>query len=174
MAFRQEAQDWSQAVQLAPLLGPGSAIGASTLRGVAANELKDAVIGETIGIDPRDIASVLKNKRNALNLNAPKGVTRYFNGDEAIQHFNRHGSELSDALSRSSYNLKNHLDDANHVINNGTFVPELNGFVRLIGGKGNAKYAFVGMERGTNRITTFHIKTVKELIKKAPSLGLSK
>ena len=114
--------------------------------------------------------AVLRN----LDEVAPKNVTRYFNGDEAIQHFNRHGSELSDVLGRSSYNLKNYLDDANHVINNGTFVPELNGYVRLIGGKGSAKYAFVGMERGTNRITTFHIKTVKELIKKAPSLGLSK
>ena len=107
-------------------------------------------------------------------LNAPKGVVRAFNGDEAARHFAEHGDELAGALGKRNYNLADYLDDANHDINNGTFVPELNGYVRLIGGEGSAKFAFVGLERGPNAITTFHIKTVKELIKKAPSLGLSR
>jgi hypothetical protein len=41
-------------------------------------------------------------------------------------------------------------------------------------GEGSAKAAFVGVERGTGAITTFHIKTVKEISKMAPSLGWSK
>jgi filamentous hemagglutinin len=78
------------------------------------------------------------------------------------------------AFGRSSYNLKNYLDDANHVIKNGTFVPEMSGYVRLIGGKGSAKYGFVGLDRASGNITTFHVKSVSELAKKAPSLGFSK
>lgn len=77
------------------------------------------------------------------------------------------------ALGKTSYNLRNYLDDANHVIQNGTWVPELNGYVRLVGGKGSAKAAFVGVDRVGGNITTFHIKTVKELSRSAPSLGWS-
>lgn len=100
--------------------------------------------------------------------------TRFFKGDEAVIHFERHGSELMEAFGRKSYSLKDYLDDANYVIKNGTFVPEANAYVRLIGGKGSAKYGFVGLDRATGNITTFHVKSVGVLAKKAPSLGLSK
>jgi len=36
------------------------------------------------------------------------------------------------------------------------------------------KFGFVGLDRATGEITTFHIKNISELIKKAPSLGLGK
>ncbi|WP_427340818.1 hypothetical protein, partial [Caloranaerobacter sp. DY30410] len=97
-----------------------------------------------------------------------------FKGDEAVIHFEKHGKELMDAFGKDAYNLKNYIDDANHVINNGTYVKELNGYVKLIGGKGSAKYGFVGLDRATGNITTFHIKTASELSKKAPSLGILK
>ncbi|MBM5608835.1 hypothetical protein [Listeria ivanovii] len=70
--------------------------------------------------------------------------------------------------------MGDYVNDANHVINTGKYVPELNGYVRLVGGKGRAKFAFVGLDRTTGEITTFHLKTVKQLIKKAPSLNLEK
>ena len=63
------------------------------------------------------------------------------------------------------------MQDANYIIENGTYVPELNGFIEFMQGK---KYGFVGLNRETGNITTFHIKTVTELIKKAPSLGFGK
>ena len=100
--------------------------------------------------------------------------TKFFKGDEAVKHFEKHGSELMGAFGRKSYNLKDYLSDANHVIKNGTFVPEMNGYVRLIGGKGSAKYGFVGLDRATGNITTFHTKSVSKLARKAPSLGFSK
>ncbi len=96
-----------------------------------------------------------------------------FGGDEAVIHFEKHGKSVMDALGKSSYDLKNYLDDANHIIKNGTFVPELNGYVKLIGGQGSAKYGFVGLNRTTGNITTFHIKTAKELSNLAPSLGIT-
>lgn len=36
------------------------------------------------------------------------------------------------------------------------------------------KYGFVGFDRATGDITTFHIKNVSELMKKAPSLGFER
>ncbi|MBI6763102.1 hypothetical protein, partial [Pseudomonas syringae] len=101
-------------------------------------------------------------------------ATRFFKGDEAVKHFEKHGSELMSAFGKSEYNIKSYLDDANHVIRNGDFVPEMNGYVKMIGGEGSAKYGFVGVDRATGNITTFHVKTVSELARKAPSLGFSK
>ncbi|WP_144461607.1 T7SS effector LXG polymorphic toxin [Bacillus pumilus] len=95
-----------------------------------------------------------------------------FKGDQAIIHYEKHSKEIMDAMGKNQYNIKNYLKDANHVIHKGRYVPELNGYVRLIGGKGSAKYGFVGLDRKTGNITTFHIKSVKELSKKAPSLGI--
>jgi len=97
-----------------------------------------------------------------------------FKADEANLHFETHGKEIMDALGKNEYGLKNYIDDANHVVQNGTYTSELNGFVQPLGGIGSAKYGFVGLNRATGNITTFHIKTVSELIKKAPSLGFIK
>lgn len=36
------------------------------------------------------------------------------------------------------------------------------------------KYGFVGLDRASGDITTFHIKSVSELINRAPSLGLGR
>ncbi|MGM0815638.1 MAG: T7SS effector LXG polymorphic toxin [Bacillota bacterium] len=95
-----------------------------------------------------------------------------FKGDEAIIHFEKHSKEIMGAMGKNKYNIKNYLEDANHLVQKGQYVPELNGYVRIVGGKGSAKYGFVGLDRKTGNITTFHIKSVKELSKKAPSLGI--
>lgn len=109
----------------------------------------------------------LKTKKNISFSNLTK-----FKNDEAISHFNKHSSEVMQSLGKSSYNFKEYIKDANYIIKQGTFVPELNGYVKLIGEKGSAKYGFVGLDRKTNNLTTFHIKSTKELSKKAPSLGI--
>lgn len=87
-------------------------------------------------------------------------------------HFSKHGSEMKQALNKKNYSIADYLSDANHVIKEGQFVPEMNGYIKLVGGEGSAKYAFVGLDRTTGNITTLHLKSVKELAKKAPSLGL--
>ena len=86
-------------------------------------------------------------------------------------HYVKHGAEMQKALGKNTYSMTNYLDDANYIIQNGTYVPELNGYVKFVAGQ---KYGFVGLDRATSDITTFHIKTVSELIKNAPSLGLGK
>lgn len=84
----------------------------------------------------------------ATNNKLPDGFElnkhRFFKGDGSVVHFDKHGSEMMSAFNRTSYNMKNYLDDAHHTIKTGTYVPELNGFVKLIGGLGSAKYAFTG------------------------------
>lgn len=92
--------------------------------------------------------------------------------DGANSHFNKHAKEIMDTLRKNSYNLKEYIDDANYIIKNGQYTPELNGYVKFMGGKGHAKYGFVGLDRKIGRITTFHVKGIKELEKKAPSLGI--
>lgn len=87
------------------------------------------------------------------------------------EHYGRHGQEIADVLGDSDYSIDKYLDDANYIINNGTYVPELNGYVSFISGE---KYGFVGLDRTTGDITTFHIKNISELIKKAPSLGFER
>ena len=77
------------------------------------------------------------------------------------------GKTVDEAISQ----LDKYLDDANYIINNGTYAPELNGYVSFMSGK---KYGFVGLDRTTGDITTFHIKNISELIKKAPSLGFER
>lgn len=86
-------------------------------------------------------------------------------------HFDKHFRHIAEALGDSTYNLKDYLTDANWVIQNGTFSSELNGYVALVGGKGSAKAAFVGIDRVTKEITTFHLKDVSKLEKTAPGLG---
>lgn len=70
------------------------------------------------------------------------------------------------AFGKTSYNLKSYVDDANFIIKNGTFVPELNGYVRLIGGQGSAKFGFVGLNRATGKLLLFILKQLRRLLKK--------
>lgn len=86
-------------------------------------------------------------------------------------HYGKHGPEITDVLGDSNYSIDKYLDDANYIINNGTYVSELNGYVSFIRGR---KYGFVGLDCNTGDITTFHIKNISELIKNAPSLGFGR
>ena len=102
------------------------------------------------------------------------GKNVFKNQDLFDEHYVKHSEQFKKVFNRSNYSKADYLNDANHVIKNGQFVPEMNGYVKFVGGKGSAKYAFVGLDRATGEITTFHLKTVSELIKKAPSLGFQK
>jgi len=114
-----------------------------------------------------DVAAVTSGGTKLLTSNG----LRRFAGNKAVEHFEKHGESVMKALGRTDYNLANYLDDANHVIKTGTWVPELNAYTKLIGGLGSPKAAFVGVDRAVGNITTFHVKSVQELSRSAPSLG---
>lgn len=127
-----------------------------------------------LGVPGRIPATRISPVQRIKSRQVASGLNVKFRGDQAVVHFDKHATQIMRATGISSYNLKNYLQDANHVIENGKYVPELNGYVRLVGGRGDAKFAFVGLDRTSKFITTFHIKSATELEKRAPSLGISR
>ncbi len=104
--------------------------------------------------------------------NVSKNSSKNFNSISSLnQHYAKHGKEIAEMLEKPNYSVKDYLDDANYIVKNGIYSPELNGYVKFLRGD---NYGFVGLDRETGNITTFHIKKVGELAKKAPSLGLRK
>lgn len=86
-------------------------------------------------------------------------------------HYAKHGQQIADVSGKTNYSIDDYLSDANYIITNGSYAPELNGYVSFMSGD---KYGFIGLDRATGDITTFHIKTVSELMKKVPSIGFEK
>ncbi|EHF3618559.1 hypothetical protein JSO10_000469 [Listeria innocua] len=132
--------------------------------------LTDMALGLGFGI------AVARNKalRTKLQNNSIRQRIEFNNEELFKEHFKKHSREIMDTLNLKRYSRNDYLNDANQVISTGQYVPEINGYVKLVGGKGKAKYAFVGLDRETGSITTFHLKSVKQLMKKAPSLKLEK
>lgn len=69
------------------------------------------------------------------------------------KHFAQHGNQFNGLYS----NPQEYLQGANYVINNGTFVPEMNGYAMFfrVTSKGKNLYHFVGLERSGLYITTY-------------------
>jgi len=152
---------------------------ALTFAGKLDDKLARTRLGEGIQTAKRKLEDRFsRGKETACGCNdflTPKGkskLVKFKNQMLLEQHFDKHAKKIMKAMGKNQYTIKEYLEDANHVIRNGQYVPELNAYVKLIGGKGKAKYAFVGMDRKTGNITTFHIKSAKELSKEAPSLGI--
>ena len=88
-----------------------------------------------------------------------------FTGDEAIKHFYKHADQIMKVLKKSSYNLKDYINDANWIIKNGRYSEKFNGFYYYLGNakKGESLFGFVGLKNNGQNIATFHIKTATEL-----------
>lgn len=79
-----------------------------------------------------------------------------FNNKEALRnHFQKHGHEIANVLNKNNYTMSDYLSDDNYIINNGEYSSDLNVYVLFMK---NDNYGFVGLDRNTNNITTFHIK----------------
>ena len=52
-----------------------------------------------------------------------------FKPGQDLIHFNKHSGEIADVLGHQGYTLGQYVADANSVIKNGKFAPELNGYV---------------------------------------------
>lgn len=102
-----------------------------------------------------------------LGLVSGPGAIKFlkFGGDEAIKHFGKHADQIMKVSRVSSYNLANYVDDANWIIQNGSYSSKLNGYYYYMGNssRGESLFGFVGMKNGGSIISTFHIKTAKQL-----------
>lgn len=101
------------------------------------------------------------------------GGTRAFRSGEDVAHFDRHGQSIARVLGRENYTVSGYVDDANWVVGTGAFSPELNAYVRFVGGVGQAKAVVVGLDRATGNLTTMHLKPISFIEQRAPSLGWS-
>ena len=79
-------------------------------------------------------------------------VERAFKKGEDIRHFDKHGTEISQTLGIQNYNVGQYVSDANSVILNGVFTPELNAYVSIPGGTGGAKGLMAGVDRAQVRL----------------------
>ena len=105
-------------------------------------------------------------------IGAESTVKYSFKAGEDAVHFEKHGARVANKLDLGSgYNVEQYVQDANQVIHEGIYVPELHAYVKIPTGPGSAQAPFVGLDRVTNEITTFHMKPVTFLEKSAPSLG---
>jgi len=115
---------------------------------------------------PNVLKSVAKSPSSSVEILALPAAgqtsgTRKF--PTAVEHFEKHALPKSDG-----YNVKNYIDDANSVINNGLYSSKFNAFVKpLTNGK---NFEFVGLNRNNGNITTLHIKGFDQLLKKDPEL----
>ena len=72
------------------------------------------------------------------------------------EHFAKHGKEFGGMYQTAD----EYLAGANYVIKNGTYVPEMNGFIMYyrITSKGKTLYHFVGLKNGGTNISTYFTK----------------
>jgi hypothetical protein len=102
-----------------------------------------------------------------VNLDGAKTSTKFFKfgGDEAVEHFGKHADQIMKVTGKSAYNLINYVDDANWIIQNGTYSSKLNGYYSFManGSQGQSLFGFVGMKNGGSTISTFHIKSAAQL-----------
>ena len=90
-------------------------------------------------------------------------IINFSSDDNLMLHFKKHGNQIAKILEKENYTVKNYLEDANYIIKHGEYIEPPNGYLKFMSGK---KYGFVGLDRATGNITTFHIKSVQELSKK--------
>jgi RHS repeat-associated protein len=104
-----------------------------------------------------------------------QGTRGFKTGTDGLEHFTKHSKSVMNLTGRSNYSLDQYLSEANHIIKNGQFIPERSAYIKFMGTYNSvARYGFVGIDRISGHITTFHIKGVEWLSKFAPSSGIIK
>ena len=95
---------------------------------------------------------------------AQKDTTRSYDftsESRLMEHYEKHNNSFGNVFQTPT----EYLSTANYVIQNGQYISGLNAYVLFYGLNGHANYAFVGMTRDQNFITTFHIKDACQIFK---------
>ncbi|MBF0786847.1 MULTISPECIES: hypothetical protein [unclassified Streptococcus] len=144
---------------------------------LASNFAGNVVANVLFGLAGRAISNITGSKAgNAVDSveDVATGSLKTFKPGELEIHYNKHGKQLANVLNEPNYTMEQYLKDANNIIQKGTYIPEMNGYVTKIGGSGKStKYAFVGLDRATGNITTYHVKYAKQILKKSPSFEVT-
>jgi uncharacterized Zn-binding protein involved in type VI secretion len=153
------------------LKGGAKLLGGLGKAGKAAEAAKAAEVASGVGKIDKAAGAAAGPAGDGVKIAGANSTSHTFKTGEDVIHFERHGSEIAQTLGYENYSLSQYVQDANSVIANGTFVPELNAYVSISGGTGSAKGLMVGLDRATGEITTMHMKPVPWFETKAPSLG---
>lgn len=96
-----------------------------------------------------------------LQIAQKSSATMKFVGDRAVSHFEEHASQIMKVTNRTSYNLKEYVNEANEIIQSWKYLSAKNAYVKVVEAGEKIKYAyFVGLTRDMQYITTFHIKSI--------------
>lgn len=98
-----------------------------------------------------------------------ENTVNFVTQEKLEEHYSKHGPEIKKLFGLDEYTIEQYLSDANYIIKHGAFSEKLYGYVHFMK---NRNFGFVGLDRKTGGITTFHIKNIDELKYKDPSLGL--
>jgi RHS repeat-associated protein len=158
----RQLSDREQSERIGGLVGVPTGAGAALSRGGKALVQKAVVLGEK-RLASRAASMATSTAASTATKTAAKALK--FGGDEAVIHFGKHADQIMKVTGQTSYNLKNYVDDANWIIQNGRYSPKLNGFYHYMGNsaKGESLFGFVGLKNGGANISTFHIKTATQL-----------
>ena len=80
------------------------------------------------------------------------------------EHFQKHGDEFGGLY----HNTEEYLVGANYVVKNGTYVPEMNRYIRYYNTGKKVQFAFVGLTHDGRYITTYGLRSVYKLAEKVP------
>ncbi|WP_159245401.1 RHS repeat-associated core domain-containing protein [Tenacibaculum maritimum] len=110
--------------------------------------------------------------RTRINLLEESKKLKFFKSENlAIDHFNKHSKSIMKLTGRNIYNYKQYISEANHIIKNGTFLPQKNAYVKFMSGYGGkARFGYVGLDRATGSITTYHTKSLSDIVRIAPDI----
>lgn len=158
--------------KLSPLFSSGTTVaiaggsGATTVERFVTSSIDDIAFSSLANYEIV-VKPAIKGVANTLIAQTAKSGSNFlkFGGDEAAVHFGKHADQIMKVTRNAAYNLKNYVDDANWIVQNGTYSSKLNGYYHYMGNaaKGESLFGFVGVKGGGTTISTFHIKTATQL-----------
>ena len=77
-------------------------------------------------------------------------------------HFSTHNKDFGNAFASK----EEYLETANYVIQNGQYLNDSNAYVKFYGYQGHANYAYVGLTRDMQHITTFHLRHASKIFER--------
>lgn len=113
---------------------------------------------------------LMRGKEGKVAFNSPRADMEFKSNDLLAEHFAKHGAQVSKLLGKTGdYSVNDFLVDAQSVIANGEYVPEINAYVEYYGWDGKyTEYLVVGLTQDGKNITTLYVSSINKLAKKAP------
>ena len=111
--------------------------------------------------DNNVLNDVAKMGDGSLGQRALSRAYTFVSESKLMKHFTDHNKSFGNIFQTPT----EYLATANYVIQNGQYISDMNAYVKFYGLNGHGNYAFVGMTRDQEYITTFHVKPAYQIFK---------